>query len=157
MSVKKKSPIPKPKTHEIGVFLLARNRQGKYLMVLQNNGLDRFTFPGGKVKPGEKLLTALKREILEETGYRIKSLSEHPPTVLERRGKDYLGLYFHGETEYLPTRQPKAKEIAGVVWVKPENAKRELKRLGPQAQIIIMNLLRNKRPHWNCLQTKKRA
>jgi ADP-ribose pyrophosphatase YjhB (NUDIX family) len=64
----------------------------KVLLVRQAIGLRLWTLPGGKVKRGESLVKALKRELYEETGLRaqIGSLLG----VLDRRDKDAITLLF---------------------------------------------------------------
>jgi len=60
---------------------------------------DRFEFPGGGVEYGEGLEECLKRETLEETGYRVKTI-EHLPKIFTNVWKNnedsyqvYLVLY----------------------------------------------------------------
>lgn len=46
-------------------------RGGALLMTLQSDPLPEVQLPGGGIDPGESPLTALHREVLEETGWRI--------------------------------------------------------------------------------------
>jgi len=61
-------------------------------LVRQAAGLKLWTFPGGKVKPAESLVKALKREVYEETGLRVQIGSLLG--VLDRRDKDAITLLF---------------------------------------------------------------
>ena len=49
---------------------------GKILSVSRKNNHTDMNLPGGKVDFGETLKEALVRELLEETGYSIKNISE---------------------------------------------------------------------------------
>jgi 8-oxo-dGTP diphosphatase len=54
---------------------IIRDRQGRVLLVAndwQGLGRVRYTVPGGMVEHGETALQAVKREVLEETGLKVK-------------------------------------------------------------------------------------
>jgi ADP-ribose pyrophosphatase YjhB (NUDIX family) len=57
------------------------------LLVHQAGGLKLWTLPGGKVKRGESLVKALKREVHEETGLCVQIASRvgDPRSTRQRR------------------------------------------------------------------------
>jgi ADP-ribose pyrophosphatase YjhB (NUDIX family) len=64
----------------------------RILLVRQASGYKFWTLPGGKVKRGESLVRALKREVREETGLRVEVLALLG--VFDRRDKDAITLLF---------------------------------------------------------------
>ena len=47
-------------------------REGSVLTTFQSNPIPEFQLPGGGIDKGEHPITALHREVREETGWRIK-------------------------------------------------------------------------------------
>lgn len=62
---------------QVGVKVLIRNKAGAYLLLTRSSdyemtgGGDDWDIPGGRIDPSEELLTALRREVLEETGVEL--------------------------------------------------------------------------------------
>ena len=79
-------------TKEVSVMAWIEDSDQNILLVRQSTGLKLWTLPGGKVKRGESLVKALKREVYEETGLRVQIGSLLG--VLDRRDKDAITLLF---------------------------------------------------------------
>lgn len=62
-------------------------RDEKILMIKTNRG--DYKLPGGGVNPSEDYISALKREITEETGYLVKSVGSFLGTIIERGLDDF--------------------------------------------------------------------
>lgn len=50
------------------VCLITFNEEGKVLGVTRKDNHNSWALPGGKIEPGETILEAIMREVLEETG-----------------------------------------------------------------------------------------
>ena len=94
-------------TKEVSVMAWIEDPENRVLLVRQAAGLKLWTLPGGKVKKGESLVRALKREVREETGLRIEVGSLFG--VLDRRDKDAITLLF-GAVASLQSRKAKQKQ-----------------------------------------------
>ena len=79
-------------TKEVSVMAWVEDPTNGVLLVRQTAGLKLWTLPGGKVKRGESLIKALKREVREETGLKVQVGSIFG--VLDRRDKDAITLLF---------------------------------------------------------------
>lgn len=65
------------RTLEVGVKVVIQNKEGKYLVLLRSKpfygeSFTRWDIPGGRIDIGEELEKALKREVFEETGLKLK-------------------------------------------------------------------------------------
>ncbi|MGV8165323.1 MAG: NUDIX domain-containing protein [Alkaliphilus sp.] len=58
-------------------------KDGKILLIRTNK--DDYKFPGGGLKEGESFIDALKREMLEETGYKVSDVMEIVISVVEKK------------------------------------------------------------------------
>jgi ADP-ribose pyrophosphatase YjhB (NUDIX family) len=98
-------------TKEVSVMAWIEDANQNVLLVRQATALRQWTLPGGKVKRGESLVRALRREVYEETTLRVSVGSLLG--VLDRQDKDAITLLFCAVPETpAPKVKHKDKEIA---------------------------------------------
>ena len=91
-----------------------------------NKGPARFGFSGGGVKPGEKPEEGVVREVLEETGLKLKPISEKDLLYAEHR-RDHTKYFFKGIVEGgTPQKGEEILELEG----QPIEALEELAKMG---------------------------
>jgi len=133
-SAEAEQPTPE-RRWRMAVFALIRVH--KSFLFVQKSESGWWTFPGGRVKRGESIQAALRRETLEETGLEI--LIGPIAAVLERSDQRQICLYFYACPKDWPTRGPKplCPEISRI-------ERRPLtgipKPLSPQAEALIFHL-----------------
>lgn len=90
------------------VRALLRNEQGKYLLV-QHHWSETWTTPGGHIEKWEPLHKALKREIREEFGLKIKFLWEKCYLWIEHISEQVLPIAMY-KIRYLSKKFGKVKK-----------------------------------------------
>lgn len=90
------------------------------ICLLYSRARDYFAIPGGGIEPGESLLEALNREILEETGYTIKN-PKPLGKIFEERHNRATNTYFFLATPLEKTHthymQDELEEDYELVWL----------------------------------------
>jgi ADP-ribose pyrophosphatase YjhB (NUDIX family) len=105
-------PIYTP-TKEVSVMAWVEDAYGNVLLVRQARGKKLWTLPGGKVRPSEPLLSALRREVAEETGLTITHAA--PVDVYDRPKKRNITLLYRvllKPARFKSIRTPEISSIA---------------------------------------------
>jgi 8-oxo-dGTP diphosphatase len=131
---------PRVVTHPpIDVVAGVIRREGRLLITqrLPDDTLAGYwEFPGGKVEANEELVTALRRELLEELGVNVAIGAELHRVVHTYPDRD-VRLYFY-EAEII-AGEPRPLEASDLRWVKPEEL---MDYQFPEADLPLLDLLR---------------
>jgi ADP-ribose pyrophosphatase YjhB (NUDIX family) len=110
----KVKPLHPRFTKEVSVMAWIEDPDHRVLFVRQAAGMRLWTLPGGKVKRGESLLKATRREVSEEVGVRIQIGSLLG--ALDRHDKDAITLLFAAvlgqRNDKLKSRRQEIKKVA---------------------------------------------
>lgn len=89
------------KKHIVAITAVIKNKQGNKVLVAKRGANEvaypgKWAFPGGKLEQGERIIDALKREVLEEVGLEIEDKKRFLEdfTFLRKDGHNVVGLCF---------------------------------------------------------------
>jgi 8-oxo-dGTP diphosphatase len=95
--------------------------EGLRVAVVHRSRYDDWTLPKGKVQGDESLAEAAQREVTEETGCRVRSLSDlgeiHYTVAGQPKSVRYWQMMFEAEDG-----TPDPDEVAEVIWMTPVDA-----------------------------------
>ncbi|MBU3701125.1 MAG: NUDIX hydrolase [Acidimicrobiia bacterium] len=78
-----------------GGVVWRRGDTGVEVVVVHRPRYDDWSFPKGKLEPGEEFAAAARREVLEETGFVCEAGDELPPvTYTDHRGRPKVVRYW---------------------------------------------------------------
>jgi 8-oxo-dGTP pyrophosphatase MutT (NUDIX family) len=104
----------------------------------RNDGKPPWTFPGGKIEPGESAEQAAERETLEETGLQVRATKVIGSRVHPRTGVPITYVAAKPES-LLPSMLSMSNELSEVRWVSSREAS-ELMR--DMAEVVSRHLCR---------------
>ncbi len=114
--------------HKIAVIALIR--KGKKILLI-NHYKRGWDMPGGYVKDNEDLISALKREVLEETGAIIKNISigaiYSNLQAEDIDGQNATKLIVGFNCEYHSGEFSTTREVLDIMFINPENIKELVK------------------------------
>ena len=107
---------------EVGVGVIVRKGRMVLLGKRRNShGAGTWSFPGGHLELNESVVECARREVLEETGLRVKNIRQGPYTndIFEREAKHYVTLFVVSDYDSgeLTVREPdKCEEWKWFEW-----------------------------------------
>jgi len=106
---------------QVGVKVLLRNPEGKYLLIRRSLSedifRDKWDIPGGRINPGSSLAENLAREVMEETGLTMTSeprAMAAQDIFIPKQDRHVVRITYVGEAEGNPTLSDEHTEF---MWV----------------------------------------
>lgn len=137
-SDEKKKQAPKKWVSAGGVVIPSLDKTEKVYIVKPANNYGPYSFPKGRVDPGESLRQTALREVYEETGMTAKHLGTGNDNYLGSGKGSYSITHFYlmVRTGGTPTPNEEMEEIKLVTW---DRAKQYFKNAGNRRDGIIVD------------------
>jgi len=108
-----------------GGLVVRRGAHGDEVLLVHRPRYDDWTYPKGKVDPGETDEDAARREVEEETGFRCALEAELPSTsYIDARGRPKIVRYWR--MRVVDGEFAENNEVDQVEWLSPDAARARL-------------------------------
>jgi 8-oxo-dGTP diphosphatase len=104
------------KTIHAGGGIVVRNGARPLIAVVQRSKDERWVLPRGKLKRTERAVTGARREVVEETGHRVRVREFLGAITYRARGRPKVVQFWRMQAEVNPSRDL-MKDIAAVEWL----------------------------------------
>jgi 8-oxo-dGTP diphosphatase len=113
------------KTIHAGGGIVVRNGKRPLIAVVQRSKDDRWVLPRGKLKRDERPIAGARREVLEETGHRVRVREFLGAITYRARGRSKVVQFWRMQAAARPSHDL-MKDIAAVEWLTLAAAVRRL-------------------------------
>lgn len=125
-----------PAVHAAGGIVWRRGKRGLEVLLVHRPDYDDWSWPKGKLEPGETLPACAVREIAEETGVEVM-LGQPLPGVRYRLGDGRLKVCHYWAAEVAPESSPAVHARIGVVRCSPREVDRAVWVSAAEAHKLI--------------------
>jgi 8-oxo-dGTP diphosphatase len=113
------------KTIHAGGGIVVRNGTRPLIAVVQRSKDDRWVLPRGKLKRTERAIAGARREVVEETGHRVRVREFLGAITYRARGRPKVVQFWRMQAQARPSHDL-MKDIAAVEWLPLADAIRRL-------------------------------
>jgi len=132
------------KTIHAGGGIVVRNGARPLIAVVQRSKDDRWVLPRGKLKRTERAITGARREVVEETGHRVRVREFLGAITYRARGRPKVVQFWRMQAAARPSYDL-MKDIAAVEWLPLAAAIRRLSY--PLERLFLRGVARRALPH----------
>jgi 8-oxo-dGTP diphosphatase len=125
------------KTIHAGGGIVVRNGARVLIAVVQRSKDDRWVLPRGKLKRTERPITGARREVVEETGHRVRVREFLGAITYRARGRPKVVQFWRMQAQVRPSYDL-MKDIAAVEWLPLPDAIRRLSY--PLERLFLRNI-----------------
>jgi 8-oxo-dGTP diphosphatase len=141
------------KTIHAGGGIVVRNGTRPLIAVVQRSKDDRWVLPRGKLKRTERAITGARREVVEETGHRVRVREFLGAITYRARGRPKVVQFWRMQAQARPSHDLMS-DIAAVEWL-PLNA--AIRRLSyPLERLFLRSVGRRAVPRHKARKNHKR-
>jgi 8-oxo-dGTP diphosphatase len=141
------------KTIHAGGGIVVRNGTRPLIAVVQRSKDDRWVLPRGKLKRTERAITGARREVVEETGHRVRVREFLGAITYRARGRPKVVQFWRMQAQARPSHDL-MRDIAAVEWLPLNAAIRKLSY--PLERLFLRSVGRRAIPRRKLHKTHKR-